>query len=523
MLKEKVINWKWFRREWLFLLPSLLWIGMVAITTILWSDNRISSDWSAEIILAKEMLREGKLVVSDWHYSTEIRILYTQLFAIPMFFLFHSWDVIRAAQGCLLHLVLLLAYCFCMKPTKISDKWVYLSSIFLFIPFSYTYIDIVHMGQSYQPHMILCFLIIGMYLRLLEKRSGINMAGIIVLSFLCGLSGIRYLQILFLPLILAAIWVYYRSINGVMWAVCSMAFTAIGYCINEKLLHKWFYFGSYSGVKFAEFQEKNFLELLADKIGDWFLLFGYAGGEKVMSVAGVCNMLVIISVVILAYISYTVVRQQKKEDTKIRFVTVLFVSSLLVNTFVFLVLDNYYTTRYYILVFFWLPALLAIYLECGQQNKRIRYGICILLLGCLCLIGANTLNTLAQNDQNEDRKKVADFLEENQLTYGYATFWNADVITELTDGEVEVAAISGCEPFTVYDWLMPERYLQRDILKNMEGNQLFILLTWEEYEEYKESTVLKEAGEPVYAGNGYKVLLYDKEDFWQKYIEQSTK
>lgn len=174
-------------------------------------------------------------------------------------------------------------------------------------------------------------------------------------------------------------------------------------------------------------------------------------------------------------------------------------------------------------MFFWLPALLAIYLERGQQDKRIRYGICILLLGCLCLIGANTLSTLAQNDQNEDRKKVADFLEENQLTYGYATLWNADVITELTDGEVEVAAISGCEPFTVYDWLMPGRYLQRDILKNMEGNQLFILLTWEEYEEYKESTVLKEAGEPVYAGNGYKVLLYDKEDFWQKYIEQSSK
>lgn len=242
----------------MFLLPSLLWIGMVAITTILWSDNRVSSDWSAEIILAKEMLREGKLVVSDWHYSTEIRILYTQLFAIPMFFLFHSWDVIRAAQGCLLHFVLLLAYCFCMKPTKISDKWVYLSSIFLFIPFSYTYIDIVHMGQSYQPHMILCFLIIGMYLRLLEKRSGINMTGIIVLSFLCGLSGIRYLQILSLPLIPAAIWVYYRSINGMMWAVCSMVFTAISYCINEKMLHKWFYFGSYRGSSLRNSRKRIF-------------------------------------------------------------------------------------------------------------------------------------------------------------------------------------------------------------------------------------------------------------------------
>lgn len=519
MSKQRGVNWKWFRREWLYLLPSLIWIGIVAIATILWSDNRISSDWSAELILAKELLREKQFVTSNWHYSTEIRILYTQIFAMPMFSLFHSWDVIRAAQGCLLHLVLLFAYCFCMKPTKVSAKWIYLSAVFLFIPYSYTYIDIVHMGQSYQPHMILLFFIIGMYLRLLNKNSKSNAIGVIVVSFLCGLSGIRYLQILSLPMVLAAVWVYNRNRGGVLWAISSAFSTAIGYLINEKVLHKWFYFGSYSGVKFAQFEEKNFIEVLADKIGDWFYLFGYAGGEKVMSVAGICNMLNIISVALLIYIGYNVVKENRNLNAHARYITIFFLSSLMVNTFVFLVLDNYYTARYYILVFFWVPSLLAIYGDKGKQKREIRYGSLVVLVSCLCLIGVYMLGTLVQNDENADRKKVTDFLEENGLTYGYATFWNANVITELADGAVEVCSVSGCEPFTVYDWLMPERYLEKDILDDIDGNQLFILLTWEEYEEYKASEVIQVAGEPVYDGNGYKIFVYDKEKFWQEYLE----
>lgn len=532
MAERKKRNWNWIKKDWLFLLPSLIWIGILAITTILWSDNRISSDWSAELILARELLREKKLITDTWHYSTEIRVLYTQLLAMPLFCLFHSWDVIRAGQGCLLHLLLLLSYCFCMKGTKISPKWVYLSSVFLFIPFSYIYIDIVHMGQSYQPHMILSFLIVGLYLRLTEHKSVTAAAFLILLSFLCGLSGIRYLQILSLPMLGAACWIYYGSKAGILWSVCSAAATAAGYFMNEKLLHRWFEFGSYKDVRFAEFQDKNFIELLDNKLGDFFVLFGYRGGERLMSAGGICNLLSILEVAILILLCIAVFRQSGKMERESRFLTAFLGSSLLVNTFVFLVLDNYYTSRYYILVLFWAAPVLAIFGEevWGKESdkqpsaeniirKRLveRTALPLLLL-CLCLTGVHTLSMLAQNDENSDRKKAADFLEENGVTFGYATFWNADVITELTDGAVSVASISGCDPFAVYDWLMPERYLEEGILNETKGDQLFLLLTWEEYEEYRNSPVVQEAGEPVYTGDGYMILFYDKESFWEKYI-----
>lgn len=533
MAEKKRVNWNWIKKDWLFLLPSLIWIGILAVTTILWSDNRISSDWSAELILARELLREKKLITDTWHYSTEIRILYTQLLAMPLFCVFHSWDVIRAGQGCLLHLLLLLSYCFCMKGTKISPKWVYLSSVFLFIPFSYIYIDIVHMGQSYQPHMILSFLIVGLYLRLTEHRSIPAAVFLILLSFLCGLSGIRYLQILSLPMLGAAFWIYYRSKAGILWAIGSAAATAAGYVINEKFLHRWFAFGSYKGVKFAEFQDKNFIELLDNKLGDFFVLFGYRGGEKLMSASGVCNLLSILEAAVLILICIAVFRHSGKMERKKRFLIAFLGSSLLINTFVFLVLDNYYVSRYYILALFWVAPILAVFgEEVWRKNSekdtlaetivRKRFlgkAVLPVLLLCLCLTGIHTLSMLAQNDENSDRKKAADFLQENDVTFGYATFWNADVITELTDGEVNVVSISSCDPFTVYDWLMPERYLEKGILEESDGNQIFLLLTWEEYEEYRNSPVIQEAGEPVYTADGYMILLYDKQSFWKTYIE----
>lgn len=533
MAEKKRVNWNWIKKDWLFLLPSLIWIGILAVTTILWSDNRISSDWSAELILARELLREKKLITDTWYYSTEIRILYTQLLAIPLFCLFHSWDVIRAGQGCLLHLLLLLSYCFCMKGTKISPKWVYLSSVFLFIPFSYIYIDIVHMGQSYQPHMIFSFLIVGLYLRLTERKSIPAAVFLIVLSFLCGLSGIRYLQILSLPMLGAAFWIYYRSKDGILWAIGSAAATAAGYIINEKLLHRWFAFGSYKEVKFAEFQNKNFIELLDNKLDDFFVLFGYRGGEKLMSVNGVCNLLSILEVAVLILICIAVFRQNGKVERKNRFLVAFLGSSLLINSFVFLVLDNYYTSRYYILVLFWAAPIFAIFgeevwrknsekdtlAETIVRKRFLEKTVLPVLLLCLCLTGIHTLSMLAQNDENSDRKKAADFLQENDVTFGYATFWNADVITELTDGEVNVASISSCDPFAVGDWLMPERYLEKGILEESDGNQIFLLLTWEEYEEYRNSPVVQEAGEPVYTADGYMILLYDKQSFWKTYIE----
>ena len=33
-------------------------------------------------------------------------------------------------------------------------------------------------------------------------------------------------------------------------------------------------------------------------------------------------------------------------------------------------------------------------------------------------------------------------MQDNGLTFGYATFWNANVVTELTDGDVEAVAVS---------------------------------------------------------------------------------
>ena len=51
-------------------------------------------------------------------------------------------------------------------------------------------------------------------------------------------------------------------------------------------------------------------------------------------------------------------------------------------------------------------------------------------------------STMKHPEITDVQRERAAFLQESGLTFGYATFWNANVITELTNGEVEAVGIS---------------------------------------------------------------------------------
>ena len=85
-------------------------------------------------------------------------------------------------------------------------------------------------------------------------------------------------------------------------------------------------------------------------------------------------------------------------------------------------------------------------------------------------------------------------MQESGLTFGYATFWNANVITELTNGEVEAVGITiaqneeeGRVP-RISEWLEAQenRRMERP------DERVFMLLTEAESEQLDD--FLKKAG-----------------------------
>ena len=52
------------------------------------SEYIFDSDASSELVLAELLSRQGSILSSDWFYSTELRVLNTQLVYAPLFHIF---------------------------------------------------------------------------------------------------------------------------------------------------------------------------------------------------------------------------------------------------------------------------------------------------------------------------------------------------------------------------------------------------------------------------------------------------
>ena len=112
--------------------------------------------------------------------------------------------------------------------------------------------------------------------------------------------------------------------------------------------------------------------------------------------------------------------------------------------------------------------------------------------------------TFWDKDKNAEEKQVAKFLAEEEYEFGYATYWNANIMTELTNGYVEVANVQDVDSMSMFYWSSPAMYYQ----EGYHQGKTFLLLTTEELVKYEDSDVVR-IGEKIYEDNGYVVYHYD--------------
>ena len=60
----------------------------------------------------------------------------------------------------------------------------------------------------------------------------------------------------------------------------------------------------------------------------------------------------------------------------------------------------------------------------------------------LGLSAAQVKNSMGSPEIGEGERLNAAAVRESEIDFGYATFWNANVMTELTDGEVEIVGMN---------------------------------------------------------------------------------
>lgn len=89
-----------------------------------------------------------------------------------------------------------------------------------------------------------------------------------------------------------------------------------------------------------------------------------------------------------------------------------------------------------------------------------RLAVTALLTICLILGTGKTVMSFLTVDKNETKRPVAQFLAENGYDFGFATYNNANIITELTNGEVEIGNIGDPEHLEYFKWSSPMKYYE---------------------------------------------------------------
>lgn len=141
----------------------------------------------------------------------------------------------------------------------------------------------------------------------------------------------------------------------------------------------------------------------------------------------------------------------------------------------------------------------------GTDYKRLA-AIVVIPIVCMVLITAKDIFTMdKQTSENAELTNLAEYLEQNDLKYGYATFWQANIITLISDSEVKVRVINAGESGYV------KRLYQtnRNWYEKAEGyDRYFVILTEEEYRDYRFGSDSYEEPEEMLVFGAYKIMVY---------------
>ena len=160
----------------------------------------------------------------------------------------------------------------------------------------------------------------------------------------------------------------------------------------------------------------------------------------------------------------------------------------------FVLLEGLYLNRYWIPLMTLGAPVMAACLT-GETNAPLRRGCALLFAGVVLTASAMQITSTMKHPEITDvQRERAAFLQESGLTFGYATFWNANVITELTNGEVETVGITIAQNEKGQGVPRVSEWLEAQENRRMErpDERVFMLLT--EAESERLDDFLKKSG-----------------------------
>lgn len=144
----------------------------------------------------------------------------------------------------------------------------------------------------------------------------------------------------------------------------------------------------------------------------------------------------------------------------------------------------------------------------AERKRYMRFSAFVLVpVLAMVIITGNSICTLDKNtEENQELNYAIKVLESHELKYGYATFWNANIMTLLSDSKVSVRNVIISE-----DGVKKTTYQSNtNWYENApEYDRYFLMLSESEYNTYYEGYKSIEEPDTVIASGGYIIFVYN--------------
>ena len=455
------------------------WFCLYSYLLIHASASLIDSDMASEELLGRLLSYHPGIFLKDWYYSTELRVFNSQLFFEFFFFFTDSWHTVRVLTSLTLAVLLLLSYLFLAQSLAIRRSTALYSAPLLIAPFSPVYAKYVLVGLYYMPHIILAMLSAALILRVRSAQRKVwPLLLLAALSFLSGLGGSKDVLTFYVPMFLACLLSERKSGRKPLFssaadrqdrvlirlslshtgrALFALLWSGAGWAVLKLILEKRYHFQHMEDLALEDFSAGR-LENMVHGIMD---NFAWRSGVPVFSLRGCTSLLGLLIGLLVIRASLCAVRTGRHPVVLQILLSYWFLSVCVVSIAILLtglMADD--RGRYYLVSMAFLVPAAAVWSDQKEIPERCRNAARIIpLLGMLLFAGVGYLD-LADQDSTAELRKAAAAVEQAGYFEGFATFWNNNVMTELSNGTLTMTdfELTGAGAFPLdnrYAWLAP--------------------------------------------------------------------
>lgn len=499
---------------------SLTFVSIIALIYYVFHFTELyfTSDAAAVVLLAKEQLEKRQFFPDGFCYSTGLFVVSPSVFIAPLMRFFDDWLLCRELGMLPLIVALFILMFVFYNKIGVNEKKLYAPCIavtLMCLPMGHyqeTYFAAGYVAILLAELLILLFLFHAISSGGNKKKAVFCFMGLLVSIYVFNIASMHYWAIIMIPIILT-IFIYafieYCDNGSLVFKskkiVCALVILIVGfgfsYVSYHYLMEKVGALVQSGGITFSMNISENLNRV--PQIVSWF--YNAISNCELLSLRGILNCVNFVILVIATFIVpvLSIVLYKKVKNKFLR----MYIIYTWVSDFVVLYMIIFTTAisageRYYQTIFFHKLILMALFIGYLLEHKMVIVRVTIwgamivtVFMGHAVYASEN-LNAKREYEQANEYS-ITDYLKDNNLTYGCATFWNAYNNMVLSNGEIIIVGVNdgGNSPYywlTSREWYDTEMYSGRSFYLLSEGQTIDSRFYEEavEIKYFKEYTIL---------------------------------